>query len=325
LIQALKPFIDDWLLRPKGPESGPVALTQQRIFILPTRYGFGFAVVLMVMLMGSVNYALSLGFVLTFLLGSMAIVSILHAYRNLAELRVSLARAEPVFAGETARFPLHLENPSRQGRFSVGLARQRAEQDFADIPPGSDAMLELQVPAPRRGIVTAGRFTLFTRYPIGLFYAWAPVELPAACLVYPRPDEAPLPQPAGNAERGETNNAAAGDDDFAGLKPYHPGDSPRRIAWKAVARGRALLTKQFVGQAAEELWLDWADLPAHLDVEARLSRLAGWVIQADRMRINYGLRLPGQLFSPGAGEHQRQRCLEALARFNTTAASNDAQ
>jgi len=128
VIQALKPRIEDWLLRPRAPESGLIALTQQRIFILPTRYGVGFVLVLVIMLTGSVNYSLSLGFILTFLLGSMGIVSIVHAYRNLADLRVSIARAEPVFAGETAHFPVHLQNPSRQGRFSVGLARAGEER-----------------------------------------------------------------------------------------------------------------------------------------------------------------------------------------------------
>jgi uncharacterized protein (DUF58 family) len=267
------------------------------------------------MLAGSASYALSLGFVLTFLLGSMAIVSIVHAYRNLAELRVTLARAEPVFAGGTACFPVHLENPSRQARFSVGLARGRRELGFADIPRAGHAAIALRVPAQRRGVLRAGRFTLFTRYPIGLFFAWSPVELEATCLVYPRPDDAPLQPHDRHAHRGEASAAGTGDDDFTGLRPYQRGDSPRRVAWKASGRGDALLTKQFTGQASEDMWLDWAALPAHLNVEARLSRLTGWVLQADRRGFRYGLRLPGRQFSPDSGDRHRQRCLEALARF----------
>ena len=316
MIHILKPFIEDWLARPGHAQAGPLTLTQRRIFILPTKYGFGFAPVLLVMLAGSVSYGLSLGFVLTFLLGSVAIVSILHAYRNLAELRVAIARAEPVFAGATARFPVHLENPSRQARFSVGLARQGDEQGFADIPCGGHGSIELCVPAPRRGVLRAGRFTLFTRYPMGLFFAWSPVELEATCLVYPRPDDAPLPRLAPRAQLGDVSQAGAGDDDFSGLKSYQPGDSPRRIAWKASVRGETLLTKQFAGQAAHEMWLDWNDLPAHFGVEARLSRLTSWVLQADRSGILFGLRLPACRFAPAAGEQHRLRCLEALARFD---------
>lgn len=315
MIDIVKPYLDDWLARASRPQSAPLTLTQRRIFILPTKYGFAFAPVLLVMLAGSVSYGLSLGFVLTFLLGSVAIVSILHAFRNLAELRVSLARAEPVFAGETACFPVHLDNPSRQARFSVGLARQREEQGFADIPCGGHATLELRVGATRRGVLRAGRFTLFTRYPIGLFFAWSPIELETTCLVYPRPDNAPLPPSARYAQLGELAPVGTGDEDFAGLKPYQPGDSPRRIAWKASMRGDTLLTKQFAGQAKDEMWLDWDDLPAHLDIEARLSRLTGWVLQADRSGICYGVRLPGRRFPPATGEKHRQRCLEALATF----------
>ena len=314
----LKPFIEDWLARPGLPRPGPMTLTQRRIFLLPTKYGLGFVPILLVMLAGSVTYGLSLGFVLTFLIGSVAIVSVLHAYRNLAELRVAIARADPVFAGETARFPVHLENGSRQPRFSVGLARAGDEQEFTDIPRGGHATLELRVPAPQRGVLRVGRCTLFTRYPIGLFFAWSPVDLDATCLVYPRPDDAPLPPPARRAQRGEVP-AGAGDEDFSGLKPYQPGDSPRRIAWKASVRGETLLTKQFAGQAADEIWLDWDDLPAHLGVEARLSRLTSWVLQADRSGVLFGLSLPACRFAPAAGDKHRLRCLEALARFNADA------
>jgi uncharacterized protein (DUF58 family) len=319
LIRTVKPFIEDWLTRSGRPQSGPLTLTQRRIFILPTKYGFGFAAVLLVMLAGSVSYGLSLGFVLTFLLGSVAIVSTLHAYRNLAELRVALARAEPVFAGETARFPVHLENPSRQARFSVGLANHREEQGFVDIPCGGHVTIELRVLARERGVLHVGRFTLFTRYPIGLFFAWSPIDVDATCLVYPRPDDAPLPPPARLAQLGELAPAGAGDEDFCGLKPYQPGDSPRRIAWKASMRGETLLTKQFTGQATDQMWLDWNDLPAHFGVEARLSRLTSWVLQADRGGACYGLRLPARRLEPATGDRHRQRCLEALARFEADA------
>ena len=57
------------------------------------------------------------------------------------------------------------------------------------------------------------------------------------------------------------SRSAQGQDDFAGLRKYQPGDSLRHVAWKAVARGQAVMTKQFSGLAAGELWLDWDSLP----------------------------------------------------------------
>lgn len=316
MIPLLKPFVDDWLARPSSPQPGPMTLTHRQILILPTTWGWYFVPLILVMLAGSVTYGLSLGFLLTFLVGSIAMVSALHAYRNLAQLRVMVGRAEPVFAGETARFPVYLENPSQQARFSVGLVRGGEELAFADVPRDGHVAIELRVPASRRGLLRAGRFALFTRYPIGLFYAWSPLELEASCLVYPRPDDAPLPPPVGRAGTGDATRSGVGDDDFTGLKSYQPGDSPRRVAWKASGRADELLTKQFTGQTADELWLDWTRLPAHLDVETRLSRLTGWVLKAERSGVRYGLQLPGRQFPPASGETQRLRCLEVLARFD---------
>jgi uncharacterized protein (DUF58 family) len=106
-----------------------------------------------------------------------------------------------------------------------------------------------------------------------------------------------------------------GNDDFAGLRGYHASDSPRHVAWKAVARTDDMLTKQFAGEGGVELWLDWQLLPAGYSVETRLSRLSGWVVEAERGGALYGLRLPGVEFPPSRGDAHRAACLQALALF----------
>jgi uncharacterized protein (DUF58 family) len=106
-----------------------------------------------------------------------------------------------------------------------------------------------------------------------------------------------------------------GNDDYSGLRGYQLSDSPRHVAWKAVARNEAMLTKQFAGEAAAELWLDWNRLPALMGVEERLSRLAGWVIAAERSGANYGLRLPGNEIQPAHGEAHHNACLQTLAVY----------
>jgi uncharacterized protein (DUF58 family) len=108
-----------------------------------------------------------------------------------------------------------------------------------------------------------------------------------------------------------------GNDDFAGLRAYHPGDSPRRIAWKADAREQGLLSKLFTGHADAHIWLDYDQLPASLGVEERLSRLTRWVLDADAARIPYGLRLAPTVIEPGNGTAHRLRCLRALALYGT--------
>jgi uncharacterized protein (DUF58 family) len=148
-----------------------------------------------------------------------------------------------------------------------------------------------------------------------LYYAWSYLDFGAHCLVYPRPAPAGTPLPSAAAGAGSGTLQGRGREDFSGLRQYAPGDSPRHIAWKAVARGEELLTKQFSGRADTELWLDWRHLSAGLDTEQKLSRLARWVLDAHTAGLSYGLRIPGRTVDPAQGEAQRERCLEALALY----------
>ena len=295
-------------------EHGPITLDRQRIFILPTRHGLMFAVLLLLMLVGSINYTLSLGFVLTFLLGGMALVSILHTYRNLAQLTVSAGKTTPVFAGQQASFTLCLNSSGTTERYAVGVTLEKQLPQFVDVPAGETVYAALALHAPQRGILRLGRFTLFTRFPLGLFRALSVLDLDLACIVYPQPDTAKLPQLASVQGRGDRAIAAEGSDDFSGLRPYHRGDSLRHVAWKAMAQGRGMLTKQFSGQTLPELWLNWDDL-AGMDTEARLSRLCRWVLDAQNAGLSYGLRIPGSTLAPSNGEAHQHTCLEALALF----------
>ena len=310
----LNGFLNEWLFRLKGPEPSAV-LTQRRVFILPTPQGLLFGLLLLLLLIGSINYNLSLGYVLTFLLAAMANLSMLHAFRNLAGLHVRPGKADPVFAGEDAGFGVCLDNPRLLPRFSIGIACHRQQTVYCDVPPHAGSVATVNLASKRRGWLKPGRFTLFTRYPLGLFRAWSYVELDMRCLVYPQPEAAHLPPPVKQAKPGEGFEHGQGCDDFTGLRPHQPSDSPRHIAWKAAARDHGLLTKQFIGRADAELWLDWNELPVFLDQEQKLSRLCRWVLDAESSGVSYGLRLPGREIQPTRGELHQKQCLEALALF----------
>lgn len=176
------------------------------------------------------------------------------------------------------------------------------------------ATAQLSLAAPRRGRLELGRVTVSSSYPLGLFRAWAYVDLRMRCLVYPRPAPRTGAPPLSPRRLSEQGDQGRGADDFVGFRTYHPGDSPRHVHWKAAARGQGLITKQFGGDRVEELWLDWVLLDG-LDTEARLRRLCRWVLDAHGLGRSYGLRLPGTELAPARGEQQRRRCLEALALF----------
>lgn len=313
----LSRFIQNWLFQ-LGPDTRlPIVLNQRRIFILPTAGGLLYALMLVVMLLGAINYDLSLGHALVFLLAGLGFVGMVHAFRNLIALRLTPLRAEPVFAGETARFRLRVENPRDHDRRALEFAFRGQPTARLDLPPHADGVVDLPCHAPQRGRLEPGRITLSTRYPLGLFRAWSYPHPPFSGLVYPRPLETPLPIPAYLSASGQFRGDP-GQEDFTGLRQYQPNDSPRHIAWKAVARDfeqRPLLVKQFAGGGEGQLILDWSLIPPGNDMETCLSILTAWVLAAEQQHLSYGLRLPGIDIAPSSGSAHREHCLEILALY----------
>jgi uncharacterized protein (DUF58 family) len=311
------PKFGNWrnLLRTARPVSTSVVLDRRHVYILPTRQGLLFVLVLMCMLVGSINYSLSLGFVLTFLLAGLGAVAMLHTWHNLANLQISSGRTPHVFAGDEAHFGLLLSDGAGRARYAMGLRYGTRPPIHADIPAGAYTSTTLPVPTGRRGWMSPGRLTVFTEFPLGLFHAWSYVELDNRCLVYPRPalPGLPLPLSASGGKAGQ-QSSESGDDDFSGLRPYQQGDSMRRVDWKASARDQGLFTKQFKGSASTSLWLEWQSTSGR-DTEARLSQLTRWVMDAQASGKRFGLRLPGVEISPATGESHTRKCLEALALF----------
>ena len=313
MLAKLKTRFRSWLFRPKV-DSGTVILTQRRIFILPTKQGLALALVLGLMLLGDINYNLSLGYVLTFLLAMMAVMSMLHAFRNMAHLEIRPGHASPVFSGENAKFLLHFHNPSHLSRFQLCLHGENNAKVIFDAPAWQDTEVELFLPAKQRGWLPLGRLTLYTEFPLGLFHSWSYLQFDINCLVYPKPlDTAPLP--SGNAPDGTGKRVTSGDDDFAGLRKYVSGDALPRIAWKAFAREQGLQVKQFSTPEGEELWLDLSATPDHNE-EEKLARMTRWVLDAESHGLRYGLRLPDRELPPDNGSSHRDACLSRIALFN---------
>lgn len=308
--------VQAWFYGAAPPERGAIVLGHRRVYIVPSRLGLLFGGALLILLMGSINYSLSLGFALTFLLAGMGLAGMVQTTRNLAQLVVRAGRADPVFAGGRATFRLSLANAADFDRPEIAV-RQLASGAACTVDVAADGVADalLAVPAERRGWLPLGRVMLETRFPLGLFRAWSYVQPDSRCLVYPRPEPGALPPRTPSPQAGGAQSRTQGSDDFSSLRAYQPSDSPRHIAWKSAARSEHLLTKQFAGEASAELWLDLRDVQASLGLEQKLSRLTGWVLAAEREGAQYGLRLPGNEIPPSRGDAHRSACLEALALY----------
>lgn len=319
-LSQLREGLRRWLFRVSGPEPAPIRLGQRRIFVLPTRFGLAVACMLGVMLLTAINYTLSLGFALTFLLGSVGWIGIHHAFRNLVELGIEPGRCDGVFCGSPARFGIVLRNLTLRPRsgLRLGLNGMRIRADHFDIAALDSTVQEVEVPTTRRGWLRLPRLTLETHHPLGLIRAWSVFQPDCQCLVYPQPEQAAPPLPCSDDPRPGSSAQGRGQDDFTGLRHHQAADSPRHVAWKQVARGGPWRTKEFDGAGTRIVWLDWQRLPGKLDTEARLARLTRWVLEADSAAMHYGLRLPATEIRPAHGPAHRHACLTALALFGSS-------
>ena len=327
MIDRSKNFIrrnaDRWLFRLQGAEAGEVFLNQRRVFIVPTGAGWAFVLMLAVLFIGSVNYSLNLGFAFTFLIGACAVVDMHLTFRNLAYLHLAAGRTGAIFCGDVARFELHLINRRKHDRFAiwldfVGIDTGSVAQ-AADVPAVGTTSVMLTTASTTRGWLPAPRVRLVTRFPMGLLRAWSYWQPDAKVLVYPQPEaNAPaLPQLSSAREQG---NGPAGQDDFAGIRAYQPGDAMRHLAWRQIARvdlalGGALVTKHFEGGAMQELCIDFGALPRSLELERKLSRMTRWVLDAEAIGAPYAFRLGDLRLTAACGPTQQNRCLQALAEY----------
>ena len=301
--QSRLPFTDTWLLG------------QRNIYILPTRAGFTFAGTLIVMLLASINYQLSLGYALTFLLASAGLVSMHLTHGNLRGLTLHLRPAAPVHAGSPAVLEVVVINPGGQ-RHALALRYEQARDTvtWTDAPAGGQTVAHVSFSPERRGWHAVPTLVVETVFPFGLFRAWTVWRPAARVLAWPRAEHPtpPLPMTGSSAGDDQPTRRGAGSE-LDGVRPWRRGDTMRQVVWKKVARSGELVSRETAGSASRELWLDWAETAG--DAERRLSRLAAWVLLAEREGIDAGLRLPGREQPPGQGAAHRRAALDLLATW----------
>jgi uncharacterized protein (DUF58 family) len=313
---AVSAAVGRWARKRQGRDPHCARLRSKRIYILPTGVGLIYALTTFAMLLGAMNYNNNLSFVLTFILVSLGLVAMHQCQRNLVGLDISFAGVEPVFAGQPAEFRIAVTNHGRSYRNSIQLYAGSVSSHVDDLQPGESRVLRLDLPTTVRGQLALPRFSIRTLFPFELFRAWAWLHMDLQALVYPAPAKVAPPPPPTVTARGHRQHDARGEEDFAGLRRFHVGDSPRQIAWKAYARSGELLSKQFSGADTSSQWFDIRQVEAE-DIEQCLSVLVRWIDDAERTHTDYGLRLVADELAPANGAAHRHRCLEALALFDS--------
>lgn len=300
--------------------------TRQRVYIFPTTQGWVYGLMLIVMLLGAINYNNSMAYMLCFLLTGLAIVCMLHTYRNLARLIVASGIPKAVYAKQQALFPIQFDNRAGFEKFSIQLeqrikrkffSRKKEEAESITIAIGNSKQVSCYYPVEtqKRGLIKSKRLRISTDFPLGLFMAWSYFEPEQECLVYPEPKGHKQFPPFSINDHDSEYGAKSGTDDFAGFRKYKAGDPIHSIAWKAFAKEQGLFVKEFSGKGSKVLILNWEAVSNINSIEARLSQLCYWILLAEQASMQYGLEIPNAKIEVGHGEHHKERCLEALARY----------
>lgn len=315
LPSPVRRFIDNWIASHNPPSRDSITLYNRRLYILPTRFGYLFAIMLLFMFLAAINYQNSMAFVLTFMLTSLGIVSLWHTHKNLLGITIQMQIPRPVFCGENCEFKFDISHDNNARRYAIGIQYLNQAPVYVKLEPGGRVQAKLRLPTHRRGEFHPAGVTVFTRYPTGLFHAWGWLKFDLPILIYPRPTaQVKLQQSMIEQYDGQTSTSTIEGDDFAGLREHREGESLRHISWKAYAQGKGLLTKTFQGQARPSLWIDWDQL-GRAPPEEKLSFMTALVLAAESEEQKYGLKLPGLVIEQDFGNAHKHNCLQALAVF----------
>ena len=301
-----------WSLKRHGPDQLPLSIVNRRVYILPTRFGVFYGVIVFGMLLAGLNYNNNLALALTFVLAAVAVVAMHYCHRNLAGVQLRALEAQPLFVGQSGTLRVELLSTSALDRLDLEIRADDSERVCVSLPARTRLACAVPVRARKRGRNCVARLALETRFPLRLFHAWAWVYDCAEFIAYPQPAGSAPPPLAAASASGRHDAPGRGEEDFAGLRAYQKGDSARRVSWKAFARTDQLLAKEYSGAVRRWLLLDMNQTPG-ADVEARLSQLARWVVDAERTSAAYALDLPGTHLALGTGASHERRCLLALA------------
>jgi uncharacterized protein (DUF58 family) len=310
-----------------------VTLTQRTVYILPTRPGLMLALTLLTLLVASINYQLNLGYLLTFLLAGSALVGMHVCHGTLRGLAMHLVAPGAHYAGASTAFNINLTNNRRSIRYGIGLSvlhpvavdgRQDSTRHWAwtDVPAQGSSLVQVAFTPARRGLHRLPTLTAETRFPLGTFRVWTVWRPAAQMLVYPAPEAHAPPLPPGVPRTGGAAAAfkAQASGEFDGVRGYRRGDPMKLVIWKKAAatseqassEGGGLVVRDTQQAQQHELWLDFMQAGG-AGIEHKLSRLCAWILQAERLGLAYGLRLPAREIKPASGEAHKRQCMEALA------------
>jgi uncharacterized protein (DUF58 family) len=298
----------------------------------PTREGWWFIGTTLIVGAIAVDAGLNLLFLMFATMACLLAASAALSRLALFGLRVRRVLPPVIHAGTPYLMGISLENRKRWfPSFSIEV------EDVVDRHPIDKRCYFLKLPAgrtqetsyrhtlPRRGPHRLSGFRLATKFPFGLMQRAKDITDAEEIVVYPA--LAPLPPDLLRglpAVRAPGRDRAPGrEGEFAGLRPFRPGDDPRDIHWRSTARrGMAVAIEHEDDRAREvTLVLDNAGVAVDDSVvatsdaafETAVSQAASLCVELGRRGFAVGLAWRGGELPPASGKPGLARAMRALA------------
>jgi uncharacterized protein (DUF58 family) len=291
---------------------------KNQIYILPTRYGLVFLFSVIFMLLVGAIYNNNLVNLLAFFLTAIAIVCMVQTHDNLKGIKIKTLRAGSGFADSFMTVETTLENPSRVTRFNLDVRIPDLDfyEETSEVNPitaFSRSQYQTVYRSQKRGAYKIARVRISSIYPLGLFYTWTYVATDSQYFIYPKAN-GKLPLPQSSVEGDNSSESQSSGEDFSGHRQFQKTDSPRRVDWKAYARGRGLMIKEFKSGSSRSLLLDLESC-SQSSIEERLEQLSQWIEYCRKKEIYFALKLPKHLLTSGSGGSHVKKALEELAKY----------
>jgi uncharacterized protein (DUF58 family) len=321
-------------------------LNHHNIFILPAKFGLLFLALCVLLFLLGTNYQNNLMLLLCYFLLAIFLVNLLASYINFARIHLQIGKCPEVFVGDNLHVPLWL-NANNDGAFPAnGLLhfkfqaikhksrkKTKTQEHHPTTLVDANAFtnpINLSQKCLERGKLTLPRVSIESFYPLGLYRCWTHLAFTHQITVFPKPLPCEIQlhvnEQSSIKQSGEIANEQSGHDDFSHLKAYQLGEPLNHVAWKQLAKGRGMVSKQFSTIGNHIGWLKLSDkyrnktlpnltieLETALDKE--LGELCYQVIELSRTQRTFGLDLGAQCIAPNSGSGHRLACLHALAYF----------
>jgi uncharacterized protein (DUF58 family) len=305
-------YISRWLSS-KSARSEQFTLSQKNIYIFPSRMGFVFFLLIVLLLLTAINYQNSLIYLFTFFLGAVFFVSIMLCFLNMNGLCVSSFQVLACYEGELRPHVIELLNTEKP---SMGLRLGVDKHILTEmsINKGVKKLHNILLPTDSRGVHVLDRLRIESTFPFGFIIAWTWLKLDSKVLVFPKPVEGVRSLEGGVGSESK-NNSRLLSEDLTELKSYQHGDSALRIVWKQLAAKDQLIIRSHEQGTRDSIWLTWR-LYDVANIEKKLQHLCFDILDLHRKQQVYGLDIPGALISPSMGERHKYECLKVLALFS---------